>query len=75
MSKHHPRPSLKDIRNTHFDFLHPIKLPAAAEPDTESRLGTAGTRLGCTHCVSGTSALQPERNPGRTERPAGGPSA
>ena len=31
MSKQHPAPSLEDIRNTHFDFLHPVELPAAPE--------------------------------------------
>lgn len=36
MSKHHPTPSLEGIRSTHFDFLHPVVLPAAAEPGMEA---------------------------------------
>lgn len=36
MSKHHPTPSLEEIRNTHFGFLHQIELPAAREPGTEA---------------------------------------
>jgi len=35
MSKHHPAPSPEEIRNTHFDFLHPVELPAGPEPDSE----------------------------------------
>jgi len=31
MSKQHPAPSLEDIRNTHFDFLHPVELPTPPE--------------------------------------------
>ncbi len=36
MSKHHPRPSHEEIRNIHFDFLHPIELPAPGEPGAET---------------------------------------
>lgn len=32
MKKQHPAPSLKEIENTHFDFLHPIEVPAAPGP-------------------------------------------
>ena len=35
MSKQHPVPSLEDIRNTHFDFLHPVDLPTAPESGSE----------------------------------------
>jgi len=36
MSKQHPVPSLEDIRNTHFDFLHPVDLPTAPESGSEA---------------------------------------
>ena len=32
MKKQHPAPSLKEIENIHFDFLHPIEVPAAPQP-------------------------------------------
>lgn len=35
MRKHHPAPSPEEIRNTHFDFLHPIELCAPPEPGSE----------------------------------------
>lgn len=36
MSKRHPAPSLEDIRNIHFGFLHPVELPASPEPGGEA---------------------------------------
>lgn len=36
MSKHHPAPSLAEIRDTHFDFLHPVELPASPEPGNDA---------------------------------------
>ncbi len=35
MTKHHPAPPPEEIRNTHFDFLHPIELSALPEPGSE----------------------------------------
>lgn len=36
MTKQHPAPSLEEIRNTHFDFLHPMELPKAPDPGSEA---------------------------------------
>jgi len=36
MSKHHPAPSDAEIRDIHFDFLHPVELPASPEPGDEA---------------------------------------
>lgn len=32
MSKQHPVPSIEEIEDIHFDFLHPVELPAPQEP-------------------------------------------
>jgi len=29
MSKHRPAPSIAEIKDTHFDFLHPVELTAS----------------------------------------------
>jgi hypothetical protein len=34
MSKNNPAPSPEEIRSTHFDFLHPIELPATPAEDS-----------------------------------------
>jgi hypothetical protein len=35
MRRHHPSPSDAEIRDTHFDFLHPVELPASPGPAAE----------------------------------------
>lgn len=36
-------PSDAEIRNTHFDFLHPVEVPASPSPDAEWELLERGS--------------------------------